>query len=73
MSAERCMNIPTARCNGCAQVWLAPGLRPGERYACKGCGQLISVKGLEATSQVSARSTGPEGVAPIHRGRQDGR
>ena len=51
MSAGRVMTVPTARCDGCAQVWLAPGLRPGERYACKGCGQLISAGGREAAGK----------------------
>ena len=51
MSTARVMTAPTVRCDRCAQVWLAPGLRPGEKYACKGCGQLISAGGREAAGK----------------------
>ena len=31
----------TVRCPDCQQVWLAPGLSDGDKYACKSCGAVF--------------------------------
>ena len=40
------------RCSGCQQVWLAPGLAGGDKYACKACGAIL-VKKVSGSSQPS--------------------
>jgi len=66
MSPVGSMTVPTARCSDCAQVWLVPGLRPGEGYACKGCGRTILISGRESSPAPAPRSEtedeGGEGV-----------
>ena len=64
---------PTARCPDCSQVWLVPGLRPGEKCACKGCGRLIPVSGSEALFQMSAADSRPNAGAATLKGRQEAR
>ena len=38
------------RCPECLQVWLAPGLAGGDKYACKACGAVF-VKCVSGPSQ----------------------
>lgn len=38
------------RCPDCQQVWLAPGLAGGDKYACKACGAIF-VKRVSGSSQ----------------------
>lgn len=38
------------KCPECRQVWLAPGLTGGDRYACKACGAVF-VKKVSGSSQ----------------------
>lgn len=38
------LNRLTVRCPDCQQVWLAPGLASGDRYACKACGAVFVKK-----------------------------
>jgi uncharacterized paraquat-inducible protein A len=33
----------TLRCANCRQTWLVPGLRPGEKHVCKGCGHVLII------------------------------
>jgi predicted Zn finger-like uncharacterized protein len=40
------------RCPECRQVWLAPGLASGDKYACKACGAVF-VKKVSGSSQSS--------------------
>jgi predicted Zn finger-like uncharacterized protein len=40
------------RCPECRQVWLAPGLAGGDKYACKACGAVL-VKKAGGSSQPS--------------------
>lgn len=59
MRRARVMPTPIARCPGCAQVWLVPGLRPGEKCACKACGRLITVSGRQPPFRLSAARSLP--------------
>lgn len=64
MSSSGSETIPTVRCAHCAQVWLVPGLRPGGRHACKGCGRLLTVSGRLTQPVVGARNGKTEVSAP---------
>jgi predicted Zn finger-like uncharacterized protein len=46
------------RCPECRQVWLAPGLAGGDKYACKACGAVF-VKQVRGSSQPSRGSLCP--------------
>lgn len=45
MARERLPTGLTVRCANCLQLWLVPGLRPGDTHVCKACGRPLLVGG----------------------------
>ena len=47
------LNRLAVQCPHCQQVWLAPGLASGDRYACKECGAVFVKRGAGGSPQPS--------------------
>lgn len=70
MSPDGGTAVPTVRCHDCMQVWLVPGLRPGEGHSCKGCGRIVLISGRES-SPASAPCSETEVIARSFKGGKD--